>query len=190
MGNEDSLSTNVLSSKELFSRPDEFLSAALSSLLLDNDNDPRPIPREIVIANMGIKLNQRDTHIVIKKLIKDGYADEIKGENGQSLGTYYITFEGAKFINDGGYITASQNVRKQNRIAERNEKLLIVGSLTAGLGAILLFSEDFLKHCAVKGYRWLVSTEILQFWILLALGIAIGIVITVLLNQALKALNK
>ena len=55
---------------------------------------------------------------------------------------YYITFDGAKFITNGGYTTAFGKEKYQKRIQNLNNYLLIVGAWIAAFGSLgLLFSE-------------------------------------------------
>ena len=176
-----------MSSKELFCRPNEFLNEALSALLLSADNDPYPIPKEQVISLMGITLSNRDTHIVIRKLVKDGYADPIKDNTG-SIEKYYITFEGAKFLQDGGYVANEKFRKSQEKLESVKMNLLIVGSWMAGVGTILLFWVEIAKHYRAllqMGFDWILSIQLMTFLFVSLCAFVAGLLLGVVLWQIL-----
>jgi len=177
MPNENVLTYREVSTKEIFDNPDEFLNDILNALLLEYEQDPFPIPREVVIAQRWIKLSQRDTHIVIKKLCKDGYADFIS----DGVEKYYITFEGVKFIHNGGYVTAYKKETQKTRNQNLKDWLIILGSWMAGIGTILLFLVEFLKRLG-----WILSINLLTVCFLLGSGILCGFAIALIMLELNK----
>ena len=181
MPNENILTYREVSTKEIFDSPNEFLNDILNALLLEYEQDPFPIPREVVIAQRWIKLSQRDTHIVIKKLCKDGYADFIVDE----VEKYYITFEGVKFIHNGGYVTAYKKETQKTRNQNLKDWLIILGSWMAGIGTILLFLVEFLKRLG-----WVLSINVLTVCFLLGSGTLLGILVAIMLMESNKVRHR
>lgn len=178
--NDKILPYREVSTKEIFDNPDAFLDDILDALLLKYEKDPFPIPREIIIAQKQIQLSHRDTHVVLKKLCKDGYADTIPDIPGFGV-KYYITFEGAKFLHDGGYVTARENVRRQSQIERMKNNLLILGSWMAGVGTLLLFCMEAVKYWKLIG--------LIDIWtaFFLLLCCNIGILLVWLLIRQIKS---
>ena len=169
-----------ISTDDIFKDPNEFLDDTLRQLLLETDIDPLPIPREVIFMHKGQRLNTRDAHIVIQKLLKDGHIGVLPDKE-----WYYITFDGAKLIKDGGYAKASEKAKYQKKIQNLKDYLVIVGAWMAGIGTLLLFGVDFLKH---KG--WIFSINLMTAGYLILTGILLGLCIPLLILELIKLKRK
>ena len=137
MDNNALITYKDVSTTDILKNPNDFLDSTLRQLLLQTEIDPNPLPREVIFSGKGERLSHRDAHIVIQKLLKDGYVGALTDKE-----WYYITFDGAKFITNGGYTTAFGKEKYQKRIQNLNNYLLIVGAWIAAFGSLgLLFSE-------------------------------------------------
>ena len=190
-----------MSTSDILDNPYTFLDDTIKVLLLENERNPLPLPLDDIFVNlMNVEISSRDMHIVINQLKKDGYVDAIVYTKQQTqkdgiplladTELYFVTFSGAKLLHEGGYTTFYEKEVRQKKIQNLKDWLIIFGSWMAGIGTVFLFLVEIIKFFVLKGYRWFFSMQMLQLWILLALGIVLGIAVTVLLSQASKALKK
>jgi hypothetical protein len=177
MNNDDILPLVNISTDDIFKDPNDFLDNTLRQLLLETDISPDPQPREVIFMRKGQRLNTRDMHIVIQKLLKDGYAGSLPDKE-----WYYITFDGAKLIKDGGYTKASEKAKYQKKIQNLKDYLVIVGAWMAGTGSICLLYFEYVKmnHHYPFGFR---------FW-KIALGISILLLPVLSLFQLQQRLKR
>jgi len=97
-----------------------------------------------------------DTHLILNKLIRDGYAEKKIGHETSENPTermYCITFDGELFIAEKGYrqremdrILARESSLTKNRQDRINQTLLTFGSLAAAIGAISLTLWELYKY--------------------------------------------
>lgn len=77
---------------------------------------------------------------ILEKLISDGYLSRDDSAN------YRVTFNGEFCYYKGGYEKSIKNETTKKIIQDIKDILLIVGSFTAGIGALLLFFWEIYKH--------------------------------------------
>lgn len=83
------------------------------------------------IANK-LKISSKQLISLHKKLINDGYAEEIQGNT-------FITFAGVLFLASGGYTMQINELK----YAKTKEKILLYGSILAGIWASLQILKMF-----------------------------------------------
>ena len=142
MENETSLLKNI-STHDIFADPNQFLDGVLAHLLRETQTE-HPLPKEVIFMNRGQSLSNRDAHIVMQKLVNDGYVAII-----QDKLWYYITFDGAKFIKEGGYISAYRKEKRKKIAKNVKDYLLIFGSFVAGFGSVGLLYFEYVKHSSM-----------------------------------------
>jgi len=87
-----------------------------------------------------------DLRLIFDKLHKDGYLDKayhsITGDE-----QFSINFKGKFFSRkEGGYAANAEMEKRRKEIQNLKDWLLIVGSYLAGIGTVLLFVIELLKH--------------------------------------------
>jgi len=87
-----------------------------------------------------------DIQLIFDKLHKDGYLDKYSHfVTGDPI--YSINFNGKFFSRkEGGYAAKAKTEKRRKRIQNLKDWLLIAGSYLAGIGTVLLFAVELLKH--------------------------------------------
>lgn len=123
--------------------------------------------------------NERAASIINEKLVRDKYLSvKITDRASFHKESYCITIDGLLFNKTNGYSghLKRETLKTQNQI--RKDWLLIVGSWMAAIGAIGICLIEILKK-----WKWVVTIEALTFWILLGIGICVGIAISLLIQE-------
>jgi|GEM_PF-2772655 len=140
MDNNALITYKDVSTTDILKNPNDFLDGTLRQLLLQTEIDPNPLPREVIFSGKGERLSHRDAHIVIQKLIKDGYVGSLTDKE-----WYYITFDGAKFIKEGGYTKAFFDSIRRTKYEKTKDRVLVAGSLLAAVGTFSLVVVEIWK---------------------------------------------
>jgi len=117
-----------------------YLDKMLETLNVEED----PIREmELFIKAKIIDLGRfKDRHIILQKLIKDGYA-EIKqiqlAATKNFVDAYFITFEGVIFIKKGGYSKEYKRLKSKTFFQDVLAWTIAIGSVLAAVFSILAF---------------------------------------------------
>ena len=101
--------------------------------------------------------------LIVEYLFTKGYIDKVEGE-------YGICYEGMILIENGGFEANARFAQRENERQIRRDRLLVVGSWMAGLGAILVVLIELIKHLG-----WVLSVNFLTDIFVYSLGICTGL---------------
>ncbi len=137
----------TVDTSELLKNQDYYLDLVLRTLLAVTER--AQFHKDAIFQNAGLSLTERNSYIIIQKLILDGYVAEATVMlDGSPVGTYqyYITLNGAQFVHRGGYTKETERLRAKNLRATTQTLALGVGSVLAGLYGLFEMMKALLKH--------------------------------------------
>ena len=124
----------------------------------------------------NMQISFRDAHTVLEKLIKDKYVENFLDSTGCQR--YYITFDGAVFIHNGGYTVSAKDHLLKEKAEFAKTNLMILGSWMAGIGTLLLVCVEMLKHLG-----WAISINLLTVCFLIFSGVVVGVLISLTISE-------
>ena len=158
-----------------------------------------PSDLQIIIPQLYPTLGRRDVRVIIDKLYKDGNIDFVTPNKGGVLDSkgintenwvkdypyYYITFEGIMLLQEDGYTTAYTQSKYQKRYEKARDFFLICGSCMAGIGTLLLFFAEVVRH-----FHWIASIEMATFLLVLLAATLIAAALLLLIQSLMKSKEK
>jgi hypothetical protein len=121
---------------------------------LNNDKLPESIEEieDSLMWNPFDEKIDKTINLILHKLIKDEYVnkvhrEEIKRPIPRPAGqTYYISFEGKLFIENGGYNQQQKESNRHKTIEITHQWVLSIGTLLAGLYGLVEISKWIYRH--------------------------------------------
>jgi hypothetical protein len=112
---------------------------------LNKHTQETPLPKEHILwyADSLFDSSSRDRFAIMRKLVKDGYADFKKIEITEEA--YFITFEGILFLDNGGYPKQQKLIRKKERNQRWRNRITTIGSILA-TGYVIVRAFFYLLH--------------------------------------------
>ena len=149
----------------------------------------------IKVANESLPLDGVDwfTLAQCKEILEKLYEDCYLNKSETETGVYQTAFNGRVFISNGGYSATEEARQSQKKLEIAKANLLIVGSLCAGIGTILLFLTEISKHyqkLVHLGFCWLLLFRAGVLCLFFSIGISMGIVVMLLLTAQTKKKRK
>lgn len=111
---------------------------------LKNHTDIHPLPKEILLQRINLldKLSNRDIRLVFNKLKNDGYID-VLDSNG--LDSYFITFNGLLFLQNGGYQEKQSIIQTNLRFKKILNAFLLIATVLGSIYTVIQIRDAFCK---------------------------------------------
>lgn len=138
---------------------------------------------ELLLNKSNVEISSQHITEVLEGMIDDGFVKLFpKMKDGSTiephLRNYIITLKGETFKSEGGYAVKIKLDHDQKTYQIRRDQWLLYATWFAGFWAMCLVVVEILKH-----WKWIVTIEVLTLWIFLGIGIFVGIIIFLLVQE-------